>query len=60
MFDYKTDYVPNDSDKSIEKAVKKYKGQINLYAKALENILHKPVTDKFIYLLSINKPVKIK
>ncbi|MCT6859108.1 MAG: PD-(D/E)XK nuclease family protein, partial [Apilactobacillus sp.] len=60
LFDYKTDYVPNDSDKSIEKAVKKYKGQINLYAKALENILHKPVTDKFIYLLSINKPVKIK
>ncbi|CAI2700590.1 ATP-dependent helicase/nuclease subunit A [Apilactobacillus kunkeei] len=60
LFDYKTDYVPSDNDKNIQRVIKRYRGQINLYAKALENILHKPVTDKFIYLLSINKPVKIK
>lgn len=60
LFDYKTDKVKsNDQEKGIEKIKDNYRGQINLYAEALTHILHKPVTDKYLYLLSINEAVKM-
>jgi ATP-dependent helicase/nuclease subunit A len=61
LFDYKTDYIPYPGNMDqVETIVTKYRGQINLYAKALENILHKPVTEKYLYLLSINRLYQIK
>ncbi|TPR38985.1 helicase-exonuclease AddAB subunit AddA [Apilactobacillus micheneri] len=60
LFDYKTDYIGNYKvDQHVEKIIEKYRGQINLYAEALSNILHKPVTGKYLYLLSINQAEKI-
>ena len=61
LFDYKTDYVPwPGNDEQAQKIVDKYRGQINLYATALENILHKPVVGKYLYLLSINRLEKVE
>ncbi|UQS84781.1 helicase-exonuclease AddAB subunit AddA [Apilactobacillus apisilvae] len=60
LFDYKTDYIgQRNTEQQVNKIIEKYRGQINLYATALEKITNKPVTDKYLYLLSINSAEKI-
>ncbi|MEJ6400042.1 helicase-exonuclease AddAB subunit AddA [Nicoliella lavandulae] len=60
LFDYKTDYVGSrNQDQQVAKLVDKYQGQINLYALALSRILNRPVTKRFLYLLSIDRLVPI-
>jgi ATP-dependent helicase/nuclease subunit A len=47
LIDYKTDYVENGK---IEEIRDKYRVQIDLYGKALEEITGKKVKEKYIYL----------
>ncbi|KRM12673.1 helicase-exonuclease AddAB subunit AddA [Paucilactobacillus suebicus] len=51
LFDYKTDHVIPDNPISIQKVVDRYRGQVNLYARALKNMTGKPVVHKYLYLL---------
>ncbi|MHA8262367.1 helicase-exonuclease AddAB subunit AddA [Lactobacillaceae bacterium Melli_B3] len=60
LFDYKTDYVGNHNQtQQVAKIVDKYRGQVNLYGLALSKILNRPVTKRYLYLLSINQLVPI-
>lgn len=50
LFDYKTDHLtPKTTVKTI---VERYRGQIELYGLALGKILGRPVTHKYLYLIS--------
>lgn len=54
IIDYKTDYI---SDKELIK--NKYKNQLELYSKALENLTGKIVKEKYLYLFNIDEAVKL-
>ncbi len=56
IVDYKTDKV---SEENIKEAAQKYKVQIGLYSKALEDITDLRVKEKYIYFLSVNKKVQM-
>ena len=55
LVDYKTDYVPNNDENYL---IQKYKEQLNLYAKALEQALNKHVEEIYIYSTYMNKEIK--
>ena len=56
LVDYKTDYVqPGEENKLVEK----YKKQLDLYAKALEKVYKKKVSEKYIYSVYLEKEIKI-
>jgi ATP-dependent helicase/nuclease subunit A len=56
LLDYKSDYVrPGELDELI----KRYQGQINLYARAVENIWHQPVKEKYLYLFSLGEAISV-
>lgn len=60
LFDYKTDFIdPSDQEAAIERVKTRYAGQINLYSAALNQIAPKPVSHKYLYLLSIGELVEI-
>ncbi|WP_413628045.1 helicase-exonuclease AddAB subunit AddA [Fructilactobacillus vespulae] len=53
LFDYKTSFVnPGHPDADIAKITDQYRGQLNLYAKALADILQQPINKKQLYLLA--------
>lgn len=53
LYDYKTDYIKDVTDKNeLLSVIKRYKGQLNLYKKALEQATHKPVMTIYLILLS--------
>ncbi|MFD3156291.1 helicase-exonuclease AddAB subunit AddA [Haloimpatiens sp. FM7330] len=54
LIDYKTDYVEN-----IDDIKEKYKVQIEQYAKALERITKKTVSEKYLYLFYNNSAILI-
>lgn len=56
LLDYKTDRV---SEENIEARANSYQTQIDYYAKALESILKKPVSERYLYFLTINKTIKM-
>lgn len=56
IFDYKTDHITSQNKDEL---VKKYSGQVNLYAKAIEAIKKKPVLGKYLYFLKNNQAVKL-
>lgn len=56
LIDYKTDYVGKGQE---EKIVENYKMQIDFYAEALERITKKRVKEKYLYLLSVNREVRV-
>ena len=56
LLDYKTDYVENGNE---EELVKKYKKQLELYKKALEEALGQNVEEVYIYSLYLNKEIKV-
>lgn len=56
IFDYKTDHVTSQNEDEL---VKKYSGQVNLYAKAIEAIKKKPVLGKYLYFLKKDRAVKL-
>jgi ATP-dependent helicase/nuclease subunit A len=56
IFDYKTDHATSQNEDEL---VKKYSGQVNLYAKAIEAIKKKPVLGKYLYFLKKDRAVKL-
>lgn len=59
LLDYKTDYIGPRAIQKKKELISRYKGQLNLYAVALENELGQKVTHKYLYLLSINELVEV-
>jgi len=56
LLDYKSDHVrPEETDDFI----KRYQGQINLYARAVENIWKQPVKEKYLYLFSLGQAISL-
>ena len=56
LLDYKSDQV---KETEIDQVVKKYEVQINLYTRAVEEILQQPVKERYLYLFSLGRTVKI-
>lgn len=59
LFDYKTDFVLSNDQAKIQAICDRYRGQLNLYAQALGKILQRPVTHKYLYLLSASKLIEV-
>ena len=57
LIDYKTDFVENGNERVL---VEKYKKQLSIYKRALEDALDKKVEDVYIYSLYLNKEIKIE
>ena len=55
LVDYKTDYVANNEQELIDK----YKGQLDIYKRALEQALNTPVEAVYIYSTYLNKKICI-
>lgn len=56
LVDYKTDYVENNNEQSLED---KYNIQLELYKKALEESLNRKVDKVYIYSTWLNKEIEI-
>ncbi|MBQ2917202.1 MAG: PD-(D/E)XK nuclease family protein, partial [Clostridia bacterium] len=56
LVDYKTDYVANNNEQEL---IDKYKGQLEIYKRALEQALNKPVEAVYIYSTDLGKKVLI-
>ena len=52
IFDYKTDHHISE-----DKLIENYRGQLNLYAMAVESMLNKKVSQKIIYSLDLGKSI---
>lgn len=59
LFDYKTDYLQPGDEQAKQKIIERYKGQLNLYATALENILGQEITHRYLYLLETSEQVEV-
>ncbi|KOC52116.1 helicase-exonuclease AddAB subunit AddA [Clostridium botulinum] len=57
LVDYKSDYFKDGEEQSI---IKKYKAQIEYYARAIEELTNKKVKEKYLYLFYVDKEVEIK
>lgn len=58
LFDYKTDRVSHLGSQAGEEMLKKYRGQLTLYKRALESILKKPVLESHLVMLDISETVR--
>ncbi|KRK87603.1 helicase-exonuclease AddAB subunit AddA [Lentilactobacillus sunkii] len=58
LFDYKTDRLTPKT--TIDTIRERYEGQLRLYGRALEKILGKPVSKKYLYLLSSDQLVPVQ
>lgn len=56
LLDYKTDRIAEGDEQEL---VNRYIGQLGLYAHAIETILKKEVTEKWIYMFHTGKCVKL-
>ena len=56
LVDYKTDYVPENNENYL---IEKYKEQLNLYARAIEEAFNKKVNEIYIYSMYLNKEIKL-
>ena len=54
LVDYKTDYIKQGEE---SKLIERYKKQLELYKKALENSLNKKVDKVMIYSVCLNKEI---
>lgn len=61
LYDFKTDYLPaKASDEQVEEVVNRYKGQMRMYKKALEEVKQRPVTQMKLVLLQVSKIIDIE
>ena len=59
LIDYKTDRV-EENDPSVEDRMRERYGlQINLYAEAVEAIINKKISEKYLYMLNGEKLIKM-
>ena len=56
LVDYKTDYVKNNDKNYL---IQKYKKQLELYKKALEEALNKKVYKMYIYSTYLDREIEI-
>lgn len=56
LVDYKTDYIEKNNEDEL---VRRYKSQLNYYARALESITGKEVSEKIIYSFGLGRCVRI-
>ena len=56
LVDYKTDYIENGNEIEL---INKYKEQLYLYKKALEQVYKKEVKNTYIYSVYLNKEIRI-
>ena len=56
LLDYKSDYATLHN---VDEIINNYAEQVNLYAVAIEKILKEPVIEKYIYLFSLNRAIKM-
>ena len=54
LVDYKTDRSPDH-----EKALRRYRIQVDLYSEAVQAILNRPVAERYLYLLQSGQLVKV-
>ena len=54
LVDYKTDYIENGKEELLKN---KYKKQLEIYKKALEEALNRKVKKTYIYSLKLNKEI---
>ena len=54
LVDYKTDYVSNNNEQEL---IDKYRGQLDIYKRALEQALNKKVEAVYIYSIYLNKKI---
>ena len=54
LVDYKTDFIKQGEE---QKLIEKYKKQLEIYKKALENSLNKKVDKVIIYSVCLNKEI---
>lgn len=59
LFDYKTDRIEHYGERAEEEMLKKYKGQLLLYKKALESILNQTVIETKLILLDSGESLSI-
>ena len=57
LVDYKTDYVSKGKENSL---IEKYKEQLEIYQKALEESLKRKVDKIYLYSTSLNKSIKVR
>lgn len=51
LFDYKTDFLLPGDEKRTAEIVDRYRGQVNLYAAALQQMTGQQVTHRYLYLV---------
>jgi ATP-dependent helicase/nuclease subunit A len=56
VVDFKTDRVAGDA---VLRRADAYRGQLDLYAQAAEEILQRPVLEKWLYFLTPGQPVRV-
>ncbi|ABB14602.1 helicase-exonuclease AddAB subunit AddA [Carboxydothermus hydrogenoformans] len=56
IVDWKTDRVTGDI---LNERLKEYAGQLNLYARAVEEITGKKVKEKYLYFINLEKEVRV-
>ncbi|MEQ8196761.1 MAG: helicase-exonuclease AddAB subunit AddA [Clostridiaceae bacterium] len=56
LLDYKTDYA---EENSLSEIVERYRIQLSYYSMALERMTGKKVKERYLYLFSVNKEIKI-
>lgn len=56
LIDYKTDRVTAED---LSELVTGYRGQLNIYARAVEAIFRRPVKDKYLYLFATGESVRV-
>ena len=57
IIDYKTDHV--EEENAVELLTNRYREQLNLYARAVEQIMGKKVKECIIYSVSVNREIKL-
>ena len=57
LVDYKTDYVEKNNEQEL---IEKYKPQLKIYKKAIEEALNKNVEKVYIYSFYLNKEILVK
>jgi ATP-dependent helicase/nuclease subunit A len=56
VIDYKTDRL---AEEGLEEAVRRYRIQLDLYGRAAEKILSRPVREKYLYFFALNRAVAV-
>lgn len=56
LVDYKTDYVPNNDETYL---IEKYKKQLELYKRAIEQALNKKVAHTYIYSIFLGRKIEV-